>query len=97
MAGLISPATRGKKIKGKKRHLLVDTQGLLLRAVVHAADIQDRDGGTLLIAPLSDRLSTLRKLYAGGGYPRPRFSDELKKTRAHIDLEIVKPSPLPPD
>ena len=35
----------GKKIKGKKRHILVDTQGLLLHAIVHAADIQDRDGG----------------------------------------------------
>ena len=36
----------GKKIKGKKRHLLVDTLGLLLHAIVHPADIQDRDGGT---------------------------------------------------
>ena len=35
----------GKKIKGKKRHILVDTQGLLMHAIVHAADIQDRDGG----------------------------------------------------
>src|SRR6201986_3742251 len=35
----------GKKIKGKKRHLLVDTEGLLLCAIVHAADVQDRDGG----------------------------------------------------
>jgi Transposase DDE domain len=42
----------GKKIKGKKRHLLVDTQGLLMDAIVHAADIQDRDGGVLLMAML---------------------------------------------
>ena len=35
----------GKKIKGKKRHILVDTQGLLIHAVVYPADIQDRDGG----------------------------------------------------
>ena len=35
----------GKKIKGKKRHILVDTVGLMLHAVVHPADIQDRDGG----------------------------------------------------
>ena len=34
----------GKKIKGKKRHILVDTQGLLMHAIVHAADVQDRDG-----------------------------------------------------
>ena len=37
----------GKKIKGKKRHILVDTVGLLLHAIVHPADIQDRDGGIL--------------------------------------------------
>src|SRR2546429_608961 len=42
----------GKKIKGKKRHLLVDAQGLMLQAIVHAADIQDRDGGAMLLAAL---------------------------------------------
>src|SRR5215813_3991200 len=42
----------GKKIKGKKRHILVDTQGLLMHAIVHAADIQARDGGMLLMATL---------------------------------------------
>jgi transposase len=40
------------KIKGKKRHLLVDTEGLLLCAIVHAADVQDRDGGMLLMSTL---------------------------------------------
>ena len=47
----------GKKIKGKKRHVLVDTQGLLMHAIVHAADLQDRDGGALLMASLFRRLS----------------------------------------
>ena len=42
----------GKKIKGKKRHVLVDTEGLLLHAIVHAADLQDREGGVLLMASL---------------------------------------------
>jgi hypothetical protein len=42
----------GKKIKGKKRHILVDTLGLLLHAVIHPADIQDRDGGILVMATL---------------------------------------------
>ena len=40
----------GKKIKGKKRHVLVDTLGLLLHAIVHPADMQDRDGGILVLA-----------------------------------------------
>src|SRR3712207_9525201 len=42
----------GKRVKGKKRHVLVDTQGLLMQAIIHAADIQDRDGGVLLMGSL---------------------------------------------
>jgi hypothetical protein len=42
----------GKKINGKKRHILVDTQGLLMCAIVHAADVQVRNGGALLMATL---------------------------------------------
>jgi transposase len=42
----------GKKIKGKKRHIVVDTTGLLMHAIVHAADVQDRDGGVMLMATL---------------------------------------------
>src|SRR5262249_50947026 len=56
----------GKKIKGKKRHILVDTQGLLMHAIVHAADIQDRDGGMLLMATLFGLYPFLLKLYADG-------------------------------
>src|SRR5919199_4436864 len=40
-----------KKIKGRKRHRLVDTQGLVLACTVHAADVMDRDGVTLLLSP----------------------------------------------
>ena len=43
----------GKKIKGKKRHVLVDTQGLMLHSIVTAADVQDRDGGAWLLGTLS--------------------------------------------
>jgi Transposase DDE domain len=42
----------GKKIKGRKRHILVDTQGLLIHAIVHAANIQDRDGGAFVMATI---------------------------------------------
>jgi putative transposase len=45
-----------KKVKGRKRHLLVDTQGLVLEARVHSANIQDRDGIKTLLEPLRDRL-----------------------------------------
>jgi putative transposase len=51
----------GKLIKGKKRHILVDTTGLLLLALVHSAGIQDRDGGLLLLATLCGAFSTVAK------------------------------------
>src|SRR6202044_284755 len=63
----------GKKIKGKKRHILVDTQGLLMHAIVHAADVQDRDGGVLLMATLFGLYPFLLKLYADGGYQGAQF------------------------
>ena len=53
-----------KKIKGKKRHILVDTQGLLMHSIVHAADIQDRDGGVMLMASIFGLFPFLLKLYA---------------------------------
>src|SRR3984885_12451538 len=82
----------GKKIKGKKRHLLVDTKGLLLHAVVHAADIQDRDGGVLVMATLFGMYPFLLKLYADGGYQGPQFQDALLRVVRHVDVEIVKRS-----
>jgi DDE family transposase len=67
----------GKKIKGKKRHLLVDTQGLLLHAIVHSADIQDRDGGVLVMATLFGMYPFLLALYADAGYQGPLFQRAL--------------------
>src|SRR5579863_7886035 len=80
----------GKKIKGKKRHILVDTQGLLMHALVHAADIQDRDGGALVMATLFGMFPFLLKLYADGGYQGGEFQKALKKSLARVNLEIVK-------
>ena len=65
------------QIKGKKRHILVDTQGLLMHAIVHAADIQDRDGGAPLMATLFGALSLPSKLFADGGYQGPQFQAAL--------------------
>jgi putative transposase len=58
----------GKKVKGTKRHLLVDTLGLLLCVVVHAAHIQDRDGAKLLLGKAKGLFPQLRLLWADGGY-----------------------------
>src|SRR5712672_1338290 len=82
----------GKKIKGKKRHILVDTLGLLLHAIVHPADIQDRDGGVLVMATLFGMFPFLKTLFADGGYQGPQFAKALAKVLPHLDVEIVKRS-----
>jgi putative transposase len=58
----------GKKVNGRKRHLLVDTQGLVIRAVVHPANITDRDGAMLLLAPLQGQLPRLQHIWADSAY-----------------------------
>ena len=58
----------GKKVKGTKRHLLVDTLGLLLCVVVHPANIQDRDGAKLVLTRAQGLFPKLRLLGADGGY-----------------------------
>lgn len=82
----------GKKVKGKKRHILVDTIGLLLQAVVHPADIQDRDGGILVLSNLLGRFPFLAKLFADGGYQGPQFRDAVKEILPRLQVEIVKRS-----
>lgn len=59
----------GKKVNGRKRHIITDTLGNLLAVVVHAANIQDRDGAKLVLDKLSpDTKAHLRKIWADGGY-----------------------------
>jgi transposase len=82
----------GKKIKGKKRHILVDTVGLLLHAIVHPANIQDRDGGILVLRTLFGRFRFLKKLFADGGYQGPIFKNAQQKFLPHLKTEIVKRS-----
>ena len=82
----------GKSIKGKKRHLLVDTTGLVPHAIIHAADIQDRDGGLLLISTLFGLYPFLHELYADGGYQGPQFKEGSAKACHQINTEIAKRS-----
>ena len=77
---------------GKKRHILVDTQGLLMHAIVHAADIQDRDGGAALVATLLGAFPFLTKLFADSGYRGQQFQGAVGRTLAGVMVEIVKRS-----
>jgi putative transposase len=58
----------GKKVKGRKRHLLVDTQGLVLKAKVHSAKVQDREGIKILLALAPDYLPRLCHLWMDASY-----------------------------
>ena len=63
-----------------------------MHAIVHAADIQDRDGGVLLIATLFGLYPFLLKLYADGGYQGAAFQDGLRSVLKRVNIEIVKRS-----
>jgi transposase len=79
----------GKLIKGKKRHVLVDTLGLVLHALVTAADVQDRDGGVLLLSTLFGQFPFLRKLFADSAYTGPVFRDGAANAMRSLVAEIV--------
>src|SRR5215470_3553746 len=79
----------GKQVKGKKRHVLVDTLGLVLQALVTPAHVQDRDGGQLLITSLGERFPLLAKLFADRAYQGPQFAQALASVRPQLQLEIV--------
>lgn len=69
--------------------MLVDTLGLVLQAIVHPANLQDRDGGVLRLTALGDRVPLLAKLYAEAAYRGPQFRRALAKRRPHRTIEIV--------
>src|SRR5208337_1417727 len=63
-----------------------------MHALVHAADVQDRDGGALVMATLFGSFPFLLKLYADGGYQGPEFRQAVDKVIAGVNVEIVKRS-----
>jgi transposase len=68
----------GKKIKGRKRHVAVDTGGLLLAVVVTTASLQDRDGAFRITAALREAFSTITLVWADAGYTG-RFVRDARK------------------
>jgi len=79
----------GKKIKGRKRHIVTDTDGNLLAARVHPADIQDRDGAAGVIGDAKDSFPSLAHLFADGGYAGDRLEVEMIATDGPA-VEIVR-------
>jgi putative transposase len=84
----------GKKVRGRKRHLLVDTEGLVLKAKVHSAKVPDQDGLRLLLQSARTELSRLKHLWLDAGYEGrgKRWAEEV----LGLSVEVVrKPPPKP--
>jgi transposase len=90
-AGGVCGYDAGKKVKGRKRHIVTDTCGFLIFILVHAADIQDRDGAVDVLKAIRYRLPWLRHVFADGGYAGDKLKDALKG-HGSWTLEIIKRS-----
>lgn len=78
----------GKKVQGRKRHIVVDTVGTMEAALVTAADVEDRDGGDLLFFCYPEVAKSLKKLWADQKY-RGAFIEWMREEHS-IDVEVVK-------
>ena len=87
-AGAISGYDAAKGVKGRKRHLLVDSSGLVLSALVSPASIQDRDGARALLAGLAPLVPRLKKIWADGAYSGKALA-EWCHDRGGWTLEVV--------
>lgn len=79
----------GKKVLGRKRHLLVDTLGLLLKVVVHPANLHDRLGAKLVLGALGTRFPRLQRVWADQGYAGALR--QWTRQQVGIELEVVYP------
>lgn len=79
----------GKRIKGRKRHILTDTTGLMIGLVVHPANIQDRDGAVPLLMSIRRFYPFLRHVFADGGYAGDKLKQALKG-KGNWTIEIVR-------
>jgi putative transposase len=83
----------GKKVRGRKRHILVDTEGLLVEARVHSARVPDQDGIKQLLDPARDLIPRLSYLWVDAGY-RGRAKDWAEEALG-VEVEVVNRSPKP--
>jgi transposase len=81
----------GKKIKGRKRHIVTDTAGHLVGLVVHIASIQDRDGAVAVLASIPRLYPWLRHIFADGGYAGDKLRDALAAL-GQWTVQIIKRS-----
>jgi len=83
----------GKKIKGRKRHIVTDTDGNLVHGVIHTADIQNRDGAPVVVAEIAASFPWLRHLSADGGYAGQKLRNSIA-CLGQWTIEIIKRSDI---
>lgn len=81
-----------KKIKGRKRHLLVDTLGLILGIKATPASATERDGAELMLKETLPWFQQLKKMWVDGGYSGPEFAGKVGEMRPGLEVEVVKRS-----
>jgi putative transposase len=81
----------GKKVSGRKRHLAVDTLGMILMAVVHGADWQDHDGAAFVIARLKGKFQRLKVLFADSAYGRNGLPEWVQEKFGWILQTVLRP------
>ena len=79
----------GKRTKGRKRFLVVDSLGLLLGVLSLPADTAERAGARQLLEPLIPSLAGLRKLWVDGGYSGPDFANWVRNEAPHLEVEVI--------
>lgn len=89
-SGGVSGYDAGKKIKGRRRHISVDTQGNLLCAKLHNADIQDRDGAPGVIEDTLNSFPIVASFFADGGYSADKLQGAISNLDASPRIEIVR-------
>lgn len=80
----------GKKIKGRKRHIAVDVEGVPLAILIQTADVQDRDGAPDVILAMLKKAPTVTRLWADGGYQGPKLAGKLLELGMDGLLKIVE-------
>ena len=85
----------GKKVRGRKRHLLVDTEGLVLKAKVHSAKVPDQEGLKLLLESARAEVSRLKHLWLDAGYEGTgkRWAEEALSLSVKVVRRPLKPTP----
>lgn len=83
----------GKKVKGRKRHIVVDSEGFLLGVLVTEANGSERLGAIVVLKEAKEKLGLLEKVWVDGGYSGPNFAHAVQQVCGEgVEVEVIKRS-----